>query len=661
MAARKPPPHELVKATRDDANAYKGRADPVRVLRANREQVIRLAQGKGVGRMREVLKRAEKALASRLGSGPLAGGKEGFSAVQRRLALAQIRAVVGDVGDGVKDVVVDGAGPLAEDAGAGVIDYMRASDRKFRGIVERLPIREAAVLDRATQGAESSVLHRLMGDPRKGPGILKRYGDGVVERFEQALQQRFLQKTSWEDTRAAIVAESPFLQGVPGHWAERIVRTECLVGETPVSGAVVRAAFRRWYEGPIVEFITDNGRHFATTPNHPMLTRRGWVAAAALNDGDDLVCYRGQQHARAPGDEHREHAPSTVAQIFDSLTEIRVLQRRRGSKDDFHGDGMQREIEIASADRELEVGVYAPLFKPLCDQILTPTHATRPAFCRNCGRLLSIDEQACFCRAPNLYSLHTQTVEHAAFIDAELASETLDALAGDVAFRNRLRGHLAAEPGWHSAPGMKRKASRRSGAGLSDLAQMLAQSVDVGSGSGGRVAGARACDVEFDGVVEVRMREFRGHVYNLTTWDGYFCIAGAYTGNTMGVYNRASLDASRELDDQLGDVVKILCATFDGRTAWDSYLVHGQIRRVDEPFECPEYNGSVHRYMHPPNRPNDREVVVTHRVAWPIPPELRPRPRSEAASRWADAGYSRAMPATPRQTTVPLERFGRVA
>jgi len=51
---------------------------------------------------------------------------------------------------------------------------------------------------------------------------------------------------------------------------------------------------------------------------------------------------------------------------------------------------------------------------------------------------------------------------------------------------------------------------------------------------------------------------------------------------------------------------KQLIATFDPRTGDDSYYVHEQTRRLDEPFE----DDAGRSYMHPPNRPNDREVMV---------------------------------------------------
>jgi hypothetical protein len=122
----------------------------------------------------------------------------------------------------------------------------------------------------------------------------------------------------------------------------------------------------------------------------------------------------------------------------------------------------------------------------------------------------------------------------------------------------------------------------------------------------------------------------------------------------MSASNRGSWESIRAADDQLGDMVKILSAVFDNRTGWDSYQVHGQIRRPDEAFE---WEGGA--YMAPPNRPNDREVVVPHRIAWPLPPYLSPRSDAEVAAAYFRQRKTGSPGARPVMTTVPLSRFGR--
>lgn len=123
---------------------------------------------------------------------------------------------------------------------------------------------------------------------------------------------------------------------------------------------------------------------------------------------------------------------------------------------------------------------------------------------------------------------------------------------------------------------------------------------------------------------------------------------------TMAAYNRAAWEGGKQANRQLGDMVKILAAMFDDRTSWDSYQVHGQIRRNEEPFV---WKGGA--YMHPPNRPNDRETVVPHRKSWPIPPYLAWRPDEQVLARWKAEGRKGSPPPRPRMTTVPLAEFGK--
>lgn len=123
---------------------------------------------------------------------------------------------------------------------------------------------------------------------------------------------------------------------------------------------------------------------------------------------------------------------------------------------------------------------------------------------------------------------------------------------------------------------------------------------------------------------------------------------------TMGAYNRAGFETVREANKALGDMVKILVATFDNRTAADSYAVHGQIRRPEEAFQT--WQGFV---QSPPARPNDREIVVPHRISWPIPESLAWRTDAEVAARWAEGGRRGSPPSRPKMTTVDLSLFGK--
>lgn len=128
----------------------------------------------------------------------------------------------------------------------------------------------------------------------------------------------------------------------------------------------------------------------------------------------------------------------------------------------------------------------------------------------------------------------------------------------------------------------------------------------------------------------------------------------------LGALNGGQAAAMDEMNEEFGDMVKVLVAAFDNRTSWDSYLVHGQVRRLDEPFECVRYNGSPVFYLNPPGRPNDRETVVPWRLSWgPLPAELRAVPIDMCVARWALKG-SRSRPMPPRPPVVTDDELGEL-
>lgn len=66
--------------------------------------------------------------------------------------------------------------------------------------------------------------------------------------------------------------------------------SNCVVGDTRVSGNGLLASMRREYQGALVNIVTAKGRKLTITPNHPILTTCGWKRAGELVEGDGLLC-----------------------------------------------------------------------------------------------------------------------------------------------------------------------------------------------------------------------------------------------------------------------------------------------------------------------------------------------------------------------------------
>ncbi|CQR43712.1 Prophage MuMc02, F protein (fragment) [Thiomonas sp. CB3] len=124
----------------------------------------------------------------------------------------------------------------------------------------------------------------------------------------------------------------------------------CFPAETPVRCAP-KLGLRAFYRGKMVEFHTAFGHQLTLTANHAVLTGRGWISAQQLQEGDDLVGAAGKINSRLRGVIDDEQAPTSAAELFESLTR-EGLRVAPVAPHDFDGDalGMESEIHIAGAD-----------------------------------------------------------------------------------------------------------------------------------------------------------------------------------------------------------------------------------------------------------------------------------------------------------------------
>jgi hypothetical protein len=206
---------------------------PLEVLKRSREQALGYAGKVGAAKMRRMLERAQRDLERRLREAEGLGGPgaASFTAAQLRATLAQVRDVLRATALPVmRDEILDVGKMAAEQSTQATVDYVNAADAAFTGLARPLAIDHAALFDKAVAGTEATVLRRLGSNPNdpRQVGVLQRYGLNTVGAFEEVLQQRLLAGASWADTRNELVAQSPFLQGKPMYWAERIARTEVM-------------------------------------------------------------------------------------------------------------------------------------------------------------------------------------------------------------------------------------------------------------------------------------------------------------------------------------------------------------------------------------------------------------------------------------------------
>lgn len=145
--------------------------------------------------------------------------------------------------------------------------------------------------------------------------------------------------------------------------AKAVVRnvavTNCFPGTVRVSGTA-KGVTRRWYSGPMVEITLATGEVLAGTPNHPVLTQRGWVPLGDLNEGQDCVGrFNRDMIPPAKVTHDVEDVPATLHEVFDlaASTGIETHPIRKG---DFHGDVLiDGNVEVVLPDSLLKDRLHA--------------------------------------------------------------------------------------------------------------------------------------------------------------------------------------------------------------------------------------------------------------------------------------------------------------
>lgn len=390
-----------------------------------------------------------------------------------------------------------------------------------------------AVRDLITQGFTNQIT------PRETAKLIRAH-IGLTPRYAQAVRHRFDDLLSSGLNRTqALAAAKLYSEKLLRHRALTIARHECLPGEALVSGAVVRAITRRSYRGPLVEIRTARCRQFSATPNHPVLTLRGWLPAAAITPDDDLVCDTRQQDVGALRHEDVERGPTTLREIFDTVATIGIIEREVTREPDFHGDGFEGEVDVLRPNRPLRVGSFAPIYQPLLNQLFTPADLVRrPSFCDTCSRLLSVDEQPCLCGCADLDVSYLEPSLDGLFGDAKRELQGQFAFAAHVPSGDLIGRQIRYFVEGATAALIKHAACLSPRSDRASVDNNIADPIQRAAHLTCDEQRAHAATIECDRVLTIGFRQFDGHVYNLWTPHGYFASNGVYTGNTLLASNK---------------------------------------------------------------------------------------------------------------------------
>lgn len=317
----------------------------------------------------------------------------------------------------------------------------------------------------------------------------------------------------------------------------------CVIEGTLVSGPLATAAYRREYAGKVVRIRTALGHDLTVTPNHPVLTGRGWVPAKEVEQGDHVfsrVLRDWMPLGVRPDEQERE---PTVEQEFDALGDSFGVGTLLGSTADFHGDGaVDKQVDVVLVDgrlmrdRQPALAEHFPESLLLCapgpselglsnrpsdEVVVRAAHASH--------RIVGRPAQRCPILRAHSGHPRAHGVSRALGHDADVSEPVR---YGRLRHPERLADGLLVHPGLPELEGA---------GGIDGLPPAIGLKAEASElvGDEGRPAGEvlpqltdrSAFLVERDEVVDVDFGTWSGHVYNLSTLGGWYFANGIVTHN----------------------------------------------------------------------------------------------------------------------------------
>ena len=129
----------------------------------------------------------------------------------------------------------------------------------------------------------------------------------------------------------------------------------CVTGDTFVSTVGrISKVYKRRYKGLLYRITTSSGNTLTVTPNHPILTDKGFIRAHLLNVGDNVISDNGLETIGIVG-KGKDDGKSLIKDVFCSFCKSPPVFTctMPTTPEDFHGDAVYNKVDVISADREL--------------------------------------------------------------------------------------------------------------------------------------------------------------------------------------------------------------------------------------------------------------------------------------------------------------------
>lgn len=189
-------------------------------------------------------------------------------------------------------------------------------------------------------------------------GLLMQYEDVGVKQKEWVTNIDGFERESHRDINGEVVRiDEKFSNGLmyPGDYGPPEETINCFIPETKVQG-IFDLATKVLYSGKIIIINTAMGNSLSVTPNHPILTDKGWVKAKDINKTSNILSYSNVvDKTTMLSDVHYDNAVPTIRDVYDAILSYGARFRKMPCALDFDNDGkfFDGDIDIVSLNWKL--------------------------------------------------------------------------------------------------------------------------------------------------------------------------------------------------------------------------------------------------------------------------------------------------------------------